>query len=53
MTNATNPRNNSAPKEIDTAALDQVVGAGVMIPDARVQEQTEKLRKEQHNKVSA
>jgi hypothetical protein len=50
MTNTTNPRNNSAPKEIDTAALDQIVGAGVMVPESRKQEQSDKLAAEQSKK---
>jgi hypothetical protein len=38
---------NNAPQEIDVAALDQVVGAGGYMVEARNQEQADKLRGEQ------
>ena len=54
MTTDTSKQNTPAPQEIDTAALDQVVGAGGMMLEARRnQEQADKLAKENHNKVSA
>jgi hypothetical protein len=54
MTNDTSKQNTPAPQEIDTAALDQVVGAGgLMLEARRNQEQADKLRIEEDRKVSA
>ncbi len=51
MTNDTNKQNTPAPQEIDTAALDQVVGAaGVIVHDLRKQEQADKLISEERAK---
>ena len=52
MTDQTNTPT-TAPKEIDTTALDQVVGAGVAMPEARKQEQSDKLRGEELEKRSS
>ncbi len=49
MTNDSNTQN-TAPQEIDTAALDQVVGAGAAVPELRKQEQGDKLTAEQDRK---
>ncbi|WP_353217796.1 hypothetical protein [Sandarakinorhabdus sp.] len=49
MTNDTT-KQNTAPQEIDAAALDQVVGAGARVPNERNQEQADKLVGEQFNK---
>ena len=50
MSNANETQNKPAPREIDIAALDQVVGAGIMVPEARKQEQADKLTSEQDKK---
>ena len=49
MTSDTN-KQDTAPQEIDTAALDQVVGAGIAMPELRKQEQGDKLRAEELTK---
>ncbi|WP_353217795.1 hypothetical protein [Sandarakinorhabdus sp.] len=52
MTDKTNSQNTPAPQEIDPAALDQVVGAGVVVHEARQNEQNDKLRMEESQKRS-
>lgn len=51
MTNTTKTSNTAAPQEIDTAALDQVVGAAsAVMHEARKQEQGDKLTSEEAGK---
>ena len=51
MTDTTNLDRKPAPREIDTASLDQVVGgASVVMHDARKQEESDKLTAEQSKK---
>jgi len=51
MTNDTS-KNTPVPQEIDPAALDDVVGAAIIVHDARKNEQNDKLRNEESQKRS-